>query len=191
MSVAKILLAGEKGMELIEAEELALVLMRKHGLKGWTYATNKRKKTLGLCFSKIRRIELSVNFIHLNSPEIVQETVLHEIAHALVGTHHGHDDDWKRMAERVGASPLRTTKNVVMPHGKWQATCGGCGLLFSRHRRPKYMDGNSCRRCGPALGLLSYRHIKELLAEAQEELVAHAVQLKQEPSELAAHMAED
>jgi hypothetical protein len=53
------------------------------------------------------------------------------------------------------------------------------------------MDGNSCRRCGPALGLLSYRHIKELLAEAQEELVAHAVQLKQEPSELAAHMAED
>jgi predicted SprT family Zn-dependent metalloprotease len=148
-------------MELVEARRLVVKLLRRHGLRGWTYATNKRKRTLGLCFSKLKRIELSVNFVSHNPQPVVLETILHEIAHAIVGTEHGHDDVWKEMARHVGASPSRTTKNVTMPHGKWQATCGGCGHLFSRHRRPKYLDGNSCRRCGPELGQLFYRHIGE------------------------------
>ena len=116
-------------MELCDAEEIALSLMKKHRLKGWTYVTNKRKKTLGLCFSRIKRIELSTNFILYNSAEVVMETILHEIAHALVGTKHGHDAVWKAMAEKIGASPTRTTRNVVMPPGQWQATCGGCGVF--------------------------------------------------------------
>jgi predicted SprT family Zn-dependent metalloprotease len=152
-------------MELCDAQLLARGLMKKHGLRGWAYATNKRKKTLGLCFSRLKRIELSINFIMHNNQAIVTETVLHEIAHAIVGTEHGHDDVWKEMAERIGASPKRTTRNVVMPLGKWQATCGGCGLLFSRYRRPKYPMGSSCRQCGPDDGLLSYKHIEEILAQ--------------------------
>jgi predicted SprT family Zn-dependent metalloprotease len=161
-------------MQLSEAQELALRLMKKFRLRSWTYATNKRKKTLGLCFSRIRRIELSTNFILYNSAETVTETILHEIAHALVGTHHGHDDVWKAKAALIGCSPTRTTRNVIMPPGKWQATCGGCGNLFSRYRRPKYMDGNSCRRCGPDVGVLRYRHVEELMAE-QERAVSPTV----------------
>jgi len=155
--------------------------MKKHGLKGWHYATNKRKKTLGLCFSKLRRLELSTNFIRHNSLALVQETILHEIAHAIVGTEHGHDSVWKAMAKEVGASPNRTTKNVTMPLGKWQATCGGCGLLFSRHRRPKYPDGNNCRRCGPDLGGLLYRHVTEILAETQLDRLAVAAHVAAPP----------
>jgi predicted SprT family Zn-dependent metalloprotease len=166
--------AGEDGMELSDAQQLARALMKQHGLRGWTYATNKRKKTLGLCFSRLKRIELSANFIVHNSAAIVKETLLHEIAHAIVGTDHGHDSVWKEMAEQIGASPARTTRNVIMPLGKWQATCGGCGLLFSRHRRPKYPMGSSCRHCGPRIGLLSYRHIEEILAQ-QAGAVSRAV----------------
>lgn len=151
-------------MDVLAAQRRALSLMRAFGLRGWTFATNKRKKTLGLCFSQLKRIELSTNFIAHNPKSIVRETVLHEIAHALVGTEHGHGAVWKEMAERVGAKPSRTTKNVVMPPGKWQATCGGCGLLFSRHRRPKYPTGNSCRRCGTEAGVLYYEHIESASA---------------------------
>ncbi len=149
-------------MELFDAQRLAQSLMRKFRLSGWTYATNKRKKTLGLCFSQLKRIELSINFIAHNPKSIVQETILHEIAHALVGTEHGHDEVWKSKAEQIGAQPSRTTRNVTMPPGKWQATCGGCGVLFNRYRRPKYPLGNNCRRCGPDLGLLHYKNVETL-----------------------------
>jgi predicted SprT family Zn-dependent metalloprotease len=152
-------------MELADAEKLARALMKQYRLKGWVYATNRRKKTLGLCFSRLKRIELSVNFIVYNGIAIVRETILHEIAHALVGTEHGHDAIWKAMAEDVGAKPSRTTKNVVMPPGKWQATCGGCGVLFSRYRRPKYAAATNCRGCGPDIGTLFYRHIDDIVAE--------------------------
>lgn len=176
-------------MELCEAQHLAHSLMFEHGLQGWTYATNRRKKTLGLCFSKLKRIELSVNFIIHNPAPIVKETILHEIAHAIVGTEHGHDSVWKDMAERVGASPCRTTRNVTMPPGKWQATCRGCGILFSRHRRPKYPTGNSCRRCGPELGKLRYRHISEILAEAATDEVVVISGTLNKNLAVAAHVA--
>ena len=149
-------------MDVLAAQRRALSLMRAFGLRGWTFATNKRKKTLGLCFSQLKRIELSTNFIAHNPKSIVRETVLHEIAHALVGTEHGHGAVWKEMAERVGAKPSRTTKNVVMPPGKWQATCGGCGLLFSRHRRPNIRPATAADGAGQKLACsitsISNRH---------------------------------
>lgn len=172
-------------MEQNEAQLLAERLMRKHGLNDWSYGINNRKKALGLCFSRLRRIELSRNFIYYNDEETITETLLHEIAHAIVGTEHGHDQIWKEMAERIGAKPLRTTSRVVMPPGRWQATCPGCGLLFTRYRRPKYITGNSCLRCGPELGLLTYAESSTFQTQAQQ----HRALLKR-LNAVAAHMVE-
>lgn len=143
-------------MLLLDAEKLAVQLIKKHGLKNWTYSTNSRKRTLGLCFSHEKRIELSVYFIEHNTPAVVKETILHEIAHALVGSKHGHSAIWMEMAAHLGCQPRRKNPKAVMPPGAWQATCGGCGQLFSKHRKPKYISGSSCRLCGPKLGLLRY-----------------------------------
>jgi predicted SprT family Zn-dependent metalloprotease len=142
-----------------DAEKLALRLMKQHGLGDWTYATNSRKRTLGLCFSHLKLIELSTYFIHNNEPQIVRETILHEIAHALVGSRHGHDEVWMDMAERLGCQPRRKAKGAYMPPGPWQAHCGGCGQVFSRHRRPKYISGINCKACGPKLGRLQFRKV--------------------------------
>lgn len=168
-------------MELSDAQSLAERLMQQFGLDRWSYGVNKRKKTLGLCFSSVKRLELSQNFILYNSEAAVKETLLHEIAHALVGTEHGHDMVWKEMAESIGASPKRTTNSVIMPLGAWQATCGGCGFIFSRYRKPKYNSSTTCRRCGPKAGLLLYRNIRYQPPEldvVDESIAAHVAELE-------------
>ena len=46
-----------------QVRQLAYDLLAKHGLRDWTFAFNRRKRSLGLCLYKIRTIELSVYLI--------------------------------------------------------------------------------------------------------------------------------
>jgi predicted SprT family Zn-dependent metalloprotease len=133
------------------ARAVALDLMAQHGLHGWTFAFNKRKSTLGMCRFTERRIELSVYLADRNSAGEVRDTVLHEIAHALVGPGHGHDAVWRAKAVELGARPRRCGQ-ADMPEGRWKARCGACSQAFSRHRRPQRLAGWFCRVCGPQAG---------------------------------------
>ena len=143
----------ERHAHRAEVRTLALELMARHGLHGWTFGFNRRKRSLGLCRYGIRAIELSIYFTDRNAAEEIRDTLLHEIAHALVGPGHGHDVVWKAKCREVGARPERCGQ-ADMPDGRWQARCGGCGGLFSRHRRPKQLKGWFCRTCGPERGTL-------------------------------------
>jgi predicted SprT family Zn-dependent metalloprotease len=130
--------------------------MAWHGLHGWTFAFNRRKRDMGLCRYAARAIELSVYLVERNGPDEVRDTVLHEIAHALVGPGHGHDAVWQRKCLEVGARPERCGQ-ADMPAGRWHAHCGGCGAAFHRHRRPRRLGGWFCRACGPERGPLTWR----------------------------------
>ena len=77
-----------------------------------------------LCRYGTRTIELSVFLVDRNGPEEVRDTILHEIAHALVGPGHGHDAVWKRQCIEIGARPVRCG-DADMPDGKWQANVRG------------------------------------------------------------------
>ena len=127
-----------------EARTLALELMARHGLLDWTFAFNRRKRTLGLCRFRVKAIELSIYLVDRNPVDEVRDTILHEIAHALVGPGHGHDAVWKAKCLEVGARPERLGYDVNMPVGRWQAVCAGCGRLHHRHRKPKHMVGWHC-----------------------------------------------
>lgn len=146
----------ERHARRAEIRNLALELMARHGLHGWRFGFNRRKRTLGLCRHGVRTIELSIYFTDRNAPEEIRDTILHEIAHALVGPEHGHDAVWKAKCREVGARPERCGQ-ADMPAGRWQARCGGCGGVFSRHRRPKRFKGWFCRTCGPERGTLTWR----------------------------------
>ena len=139
----------------LQVQSLALELMGQHGLRDWTFAFNKRKRALGLCRYATKSIELSIYFVDANTNEEVRDTLLHEIAHALVGHGHGHDDVWKKKCAEVGARPERCGE-AEMPVGRWKASCPGCGQAFSRHRRPQRVRGWFCRPCGPERGKLTW-----------------------------------
>ena len=139
-----------------QARGVALELMALHGLQGWTFCFNRRKRTLGLCRYQEKAIELSVYLIDRNGTEEIRDTILHEIAHALVGAGHGHDTVWKAKAIEIGARPERCGQ-ADMPEGRWQAQCAGCCQVYSRHRRPRRVCGWFCQACGPERGKLTWR----------------------------------
>jgi predicted SprT family Zn-dependent metalloprotease len=131
-------------------------LMVVHGLHDWSFAYNRRKRSMGLCVYQRRTIELSTPFVERNGPSEILDTILHEIAHALVGPNHGHDAVWKRKCLEVGAKPQRCGE-AEMPEGRWKAQCGGCGKEYQRYRKPKRMRGWFCRGCGQERGGLVWK----------------------------------
>ncbi|WP_178132584.1 SprT-like domain-containing protein [Limnoglobus roseus] len=142
--------------------ELAEGRMKRHGLAGWQFGFNANVRRAGVCKyptqTRPGRIELSRHFIAHNSADEVLDTVLHEIAHAIVGPNHGHDAAWKAKCVEIGARPERCYgHHIVMPNGRWQAVCPGCSKVFDRHRRPKQMTGWHCKACGSEKGHLRWR----------------------------------
>lgn len=127
--------------------------MTVHRLQDWRFGFNRRKQSLGLCVYSRRTIELSLPFVELNPHEAIRDTILHEIAHALVGPRHGHDRVWKRKCLEIGAIPQRCG-DANMPPGRWKTRCGQCGKDYHRYRRPKRMRRWFCPACGPEIGKL-------------------------------------
>jgi predicted SprT family Zn-dependent metalloprotease len=136
-------------MTLSSAKELAIKLMTQHGLiqKGWTLDFDNAKKRLGLCSSVNKKIVLSSCYVLLNEEHVIKNTILHEIAHALVGCEHGHDNVWKRKAIEIGCDGNRcaSSKVVTVPQTKYTAICKKCGHAHNRHRMPK--KTSSCGAC--------------------------------------------
>lgn len=140
-------------MNLTDARQLALDLLAAHGLQDWNFAWNRRKRSLGLCRYSEKRIELSLYFVQGNGEGPVRETILHEIAHALAGEDAGHGPAWKAVCVQIGCKPERCDNGTaVMPRGRWNARCPGCGKIYSRHKRPQKHARYWCRHCGPARG---------------------------------------
>lgn len=143
----------------VRIREMAVGLMARHGLAGWQFAFNDNARRAGVCFypSGVMRgrIELSVHFVERNGDDVVRDTVLHEIAHALVGKEHGHGPVWKAKCVEIGAKPERCYgSGVNMPRGRWRTECPGCHKSFSRHRKPHQLAGWWCKSCGPSKGVL-------------------------------------
>jgi predicted SprT family Zn-dependent metalloprotease len=139
-------------------------LLKEYGLyqQGWRFGFNERRNAYGLCVFRTRRIELSHRLYLLMSAEAVEDTLLHELAHALVGSGHGHDKVWKAACLRVGARPERCSAlstsldgpAAVAAHlaaAKYTLTCPTCQAGHAIHRKPK--NNYLCSTCLKKTGL--------------------------------------
>ncbi|MEI5673085.1 MULTISPECIES: SprT-like domain-containing protein [unclassified Nocardioides] len=152
-------------MDLDEAARMGRALMAEHGLRGWTLVFDRAKRRAGICRYDRRQIGLSAPLTELHDEADVRDTVLHEIAHALVGVRHGHDAVWRATARRIGCSGERcVSREAPELEGAWVGTCPA-GHRVTRHRRPDRPA--ACRRCGPTFDLahlLAWTHHGETVA---------------------------
>lgn len=134
-----------RGVELQRAHELACSLRDEHGLPGWRIEFDNAKRRAGVCKHGSRTIGLSSALTRLHSEAEVRETILHELAHALAGPAHQHDDVWRQIAVSIGSNGSRCVpEDAPRVVGNWRGRCAG-GHEFDRHRRPDRVL--LCRRC--------------------------------------------
>jgi predicted SprT family Zn-dependent metalloprotease len=115
----------------------------------WTFKWDRAKKRMGLCNYQRQTISLSLPIFELPANRMrAQDTILHEIAHALAGYAAGHGPIWAATARRIGAVPQRCGHVDAKPAASWLGACSaGCAAAHRRHRRPDPQGRWRCRRC--------------------------------------------
>lgn len=97
---------------------------------------NKNKGRAAVCF--FNPLEISISEYYLESDVVtetdVNDTILHEMAHAIAGHEAMHGPKWKRVAKRLGCSAERcATAFLASKHYKYSLKCGK-GCIVRRHR---------------------------------------------------------
>lgn len=136
-------------MHISEAIALARSEINSHPeLAGWKVEIFNRKNTLGLCNYSRRTISLSRSFVTLNSREIVHQTILHEIAHALLPPDVKHGARWLKLARSLGYTGSRTVSSGdIEVDYLWIGRCPNNHDVVGYHRRPRRPA--SCGECSP------------------------------------------
>ena len=139
------------GCSLADVEAWANKLIGRHkavsGLaKDWRFGFDLAPSRAGVCKYDAHRIDLSVSFCLRASRAEIIDTILHEVAHAIVGKAHNHDAVWTAKAREIGCSGERTHAIRHTP-ARWIGQCA-CGQRWHRQRLSrKVASGSRCPQC--------------------------------------------
>ena len=122
---------------------IAYQLFGQHGLEDWSFRFDDAKSRAGMCDYSKKIISISRLYAKTASQWQIKNTLLHEIAHALVGHSHGHDGIWKSVALEIGCDGRRC-HNLVFSTPKWNMHCPTGCFSTPRHRRKEYLICDIC-----------------------------------------------
>ena len=113
----------------------------------WRFRLETATSRAGICRHNTRIIALSVSFV-LRAPwDDIRDTLLHEVAHAIVGAGHGHDVVWQAAARRIGCTANRCS-TVTHSLKRWMGECRRCRDRWFRQRlTAKVRQRSICPRC--------------------------------------------
>lgn len=151
-------------MTLTEIENLAQENLKKFGLAdaGWTFAFDNAKTRLGACHYARKRISVTLLAAKFAEAAEIIDTLLHEIAHALVGEDHGHDEIWKAKAAQIGCTANRCGDFKIPPNeATYVGTCPACQAIRTRFTRPKKRAActDCCRKFNQGTFCVDYEFI--------------------------------
>ena len=117
--------------------------------RGWTFGLDRARTRLGACHPAQKRITVSGLLAGRLGRAEVEDTVRHEVAHAIDVERRGftcHDATWKALARQCGARPARTYagSRPPDPSAPYGAECPTCGRTRDLYREPVHAP-----RCGP------------------------------------------
>lgn len=128
-------------MNLTQIRSLAVDLMQENGLitAGWRFEFDNARRRGGQCRHTHQAISLSRYLAPSWSDIEVRNTILHEIAHAVVGPGHGHDTVWRRKFLALGGDGAAKHRNPTV-RARYIAYCDHCNVeAGGRHRLTKAM----------------------------------------------------
>jgi len=164
-------------VDLIAAKNLTMELLKKHGLHDWIMDFNHSRKSFGNCWYRVKKVSLSAPLVTINPEERVKDTVLHEIAHGIVGPGHDHDHVWESKFQEIGGSGrARWSEEETIPAlTRFELHCKVHGLVKRMTRRPKHpMSCSQCCRRFDRRYLLEVRENHAVHAERRRLAVAKA-----------------
>jgi SprT protein len=130
-----------------QVSQLAQELFVRHGLINYSFGFDRAIRRAGLCNYSQKRITISRHLVEAGDLHVIEQVILHEIAHALTGQVAGHGKIWKAKAtelgylhQRIDGTPL--AKQVA----KYKGICPG-GHEHFRSRQTSRML--SCKLCAP------------------------------------------
>ena len=136
-------------MELISVQLLADRLLNEYKLfeKGWSFRFDRAKRRAGCCRHSKKEITLAKAYAEQEELKEIKNTILHEIAHALVGPKHGHNEIWKQKALEIGCDAERC-HNAVFSKPKYKLTCSNGCFEVNRYRVNHYfLKSRICSKC--------------------------------------------
>lgn len=143
-------IAPEEVLEAVTAK--AERLMAEHGLIGWSFQFDDASRRAGQCQYGANVLSMARQYALKAPEEDWTDTLLHEIAHALVGPGHGHDETWKRKAREIGCTAQRChSVNFTPP--RYIVSCPKCGTAGRRNVRTRNLV---CRYCKGAVRYVLY-----------------------------------
>ncbi|NLC70009.1 MAG: SprT family zinc-dependent metalloprotease [Desulfuromonadaceae bacterium] len=127
-------------------------LLNQHGLENWGFHFDEATRRAGCCRYGRKTISLSHGFAVAATDGEIDETLLHEIAHALVGPSHHHDIVWRAKAIEIGCSGQRCHEFRFTPP-RYIVHCENRCWTATAERRTR---GGVCRCCHGQLIYLTY-----------------------------------
>lgn len=120
-------------------------------LEGWILKKDHAKTRLGQTNYTRKHISISTYFLRGKSCDhkAIRNTVLHEIAHALVGSTAGHGKVWKDMAIRIGCDG-EIYQKMDVPPANFLMYCSNKCFKKDYYRKPKN-EGKICGKCKTSL----------------------------------------
>lgn len=88
-------------LKLLTILYLTKDLLNEHRLTSEVVLRNHHH-ACGTCTANGERITLQIDYVITNDIEEIKNTILHEIAHALVGGENGHNAIWQEKAKELG-----------------------------------------------------------------------------------------
>lgn len=124
-------------------------LLQAHGLKGWKVLFERSLHRAGSCRYGRKEIVYSVYFMETSSPEERRNTITHEVAHAIAGSHAGHGERWAQVHRELGGTAhekgLMPQALATHEYFLWVGTCSNCSYRTGLEEAP---DGVwICRAC--------------------------------------------
>lgn len=127
-------------------KQRARTLLDQHGLVDWRVRLDHARRRAGCCYYQQKTISLSQVLLCSYPQSAIDQVILHEIAHALVGAQHKHDRVWKKKATEIGAKPeARLSAALPTPSAPWVGTCPRCNTKRQLYRSPRRVV--SCAKC--------------------------------------------